>query len=73
MVVPYLATADAGLVLEVRRGAKRVARLNGRARPGANTIAWAPKRGGRYALRLVATSAQGATARAGARVRVVRR
>ena len=72
MVLPYLATADAGLVLEVRRGARRIARVAGRARPGANTITWATRRprAGRYALTLVASTADGQRARAVTRVRV---
>ena len=69
VVVPYLATAGAGLVLEVRRGAKRVALVRGR---GSNTITWTTRRprGGRYALTLVASSADGQRARAVTRVRV---
>ena len=54
--VPYVSTGPADVVLEVRRGRKVVARVQGRAKAGRNTIAWNGKDGrkaasaGRYTV-----------------------
>jgi len=74
----YLATTDAAATLEVRKGRRVVARVNGPAREGRNAIRWNGKvRGkkaapGRYTLAVRATSADGQVATASARLRLKR-
>jgi hypothetical protein len=63
----YAATDSATVVVRLVRGARTLARARGRARDGANRIrVRAPRRAGRYGLRLQATTAdgRGASARA---------
>jgi len=77
VVVGYASTLSARVVLDVLKGKKRVARVRGRARTGANRIKWnarirrKPAAAGRYTLRLTATSGD-QTARATVRLRIVR-
>ncbi len=76
----YLSTVAASATLEVRRGAKRVARVAGRAVAGRNRIVWNGKagrqaaRGGRYTLVLtLRAGGQAATDRVAATVSATRR
>jgi hypothetical protein len=62
VLVRYVATTDARVVLEVRKGKRRVAAVTGRAKEGRNAIRWNGKAGkkaaasGVYRLVLRATS-----------------
>jgi NHL repeat len=68
----YAATDSAGVQLQVMRGRRTLARARGQARSGANRIrVRAPRKAGRYRLRLAASTADGRGARASA-VLVVR-
>lgn len=75
VLVRYVSTTDARVILEVFKGSRRVAAVSGRAREGRNTIRWNGKAGskaataGSYRLVLRATSG-GQTARDSATVRV---
>jgi hypothetical protein len=75
VVLRYVSTTDARVVLEVFKGSRRVAAVSGRARAGANSIRWNGKSGssaaasGQYRLVLRATSGdQQATDRASVRI-----
>lgn len=67
VTLAYASTLGAPVVLEVLKGKKRIARVDGSAQQGANRIRWnakshgKPAKAGRYALRLTAT-AEGQTA-----------
>jgi hypothetical protein len=75
VLLRYVSTTDARVILEVFKGSRRVAAVSGRAREGRNTIRWNGKAGskaataGSYRLVLRATSG-GQTARDNATVRV---
>ena len=75
VLVRYVSTTDARVILEVFKGSRRVAAVSGRAREGRNAIRWNGKAGskaataGSYRLVLRATSG-GQTARDNATVRV---
>ena len=62
VVLRYVSTTDARVILEVFKGSRRVASVPGRAREGRNAIRWNGKAGGaaaaagRYRLVLRATS-----------------
>jgi hypothetical protein len=75
VVLRYVSTTDARVVLEVFKGSRRIAAVSGRARAGANSIRWNGKSGssaaasGQYRLVLRATSGdQQATDRASVRI-----
>ena len=75
VVLRYVATTDAQIVLEVFRGAERVAAVPGRARAGRNAVRWngragrVPAAAGRYRLLLRATAGEQAVSdRASVRV-----
>jgi hypothetical protein len=74
VAVAYVATAPADVTLTVRRGRKRVARVQGRAEVGRNVLRL-PKRvkPGRYTLTLRASGAGGKVARDRGRLRLTRR
>jgi hypothetical protein len=63
VVLRFVCTTSASVVLEVFKGSKRVARLSGRARAGRNSIRWNGKVGGTAAAagqyRLVLRAASG--------------
>src|SRR6185312_9582122 len=62
VTLTYASTLNAHVVLDVLKGHKRVARIKGRARRGANRIQWNGRRHGgairpgHYVLRLTATN-----------------
>ena len=70
----YLSSAAAAATLTVSRAGKRVARVRGTARAGANTIRWSGKSGrkaaraGRYVLTLRAVAADGQVSSATAKL-----
>jgi hypothetical protein len=70
--VGYASTLPATTVLEVRKGSRRIARVRGRARVGANVLRFRSRRvtPGRYTLRLTATNGS-QTSRATVRLRVL--
>jgi hypothetical protein len=65
VALSYVSTSAAKTTLQVRKGTKLVATVTGRARLGANTIVWNGRVGrrmaaaGRYALKVLTTSADG--------------
>ena len=77
VLLRYVSTTDARVILEVFKGKRRVASIPGRAREGRNAIRWNGKAGGRaaaagvYKLVLRATSA-GQVVSDAATVRVTR-
>jgi hypothetical protein len=88
VAMPYVATAPGGVVLEVRKGRRTVARVNGSAKAGRNTLSVPGKvaraiRGagskpkalaaGRYTLRLTLRGTDAQTATDSARLTVTRR
>jgi hypothetical protein len=78
VLLRYVSTTDARVILEVFKGSRRVAAVSGRAREGRNTIRWNGKAGsktagsGSYRLVLRATSG-GQVARDNATVRLTGR
>lgn len=74
----YVATVDATATLDVLKGTKRVARVNGRASTGSNKLRWNGKAGrkaaapGNYTLRLTAVNGV-QTATATAKLKLTRR
>jgi len=64
VVLRYVATTPAAVVLEVRKGSRRIAVISGRARAGSNAIRWNGRSGraaapaGSYKLLLTATAGE---------------
>ena len=77
VAVPYVATAPGGVVLEVLKGKRSMAKINGSAKGGRNTLSVParprPLAAGRYTLRLVLRGTDGQTATDTARLTVTRR